>query len=188
MADSSAVDKEVDKPSCSFFKKSKRKGNVRKRKTESSGSEEEKESAVVRVERKSAPNPLVQRTGTAKRMFDMKPKEKQESNERKERKESNDDNDEEQSGAVKDVNFSFKSTRSAMSSGPQDAGATSITEVDTERDRDAQAIFERKLAVNKEVYNKEKEDDKLYHGVNNYKAYFEKKDTAQGNAASGNVR
>lgn len=180
MADSSAADKEVDQPSCSFFKKSKRKGNVRKRKAESSGSEGEKESAVVRVERKSAPNPLVQRTGTAKRMFDMKPKE---------RKESNDDDDEEQSGAVnKDVNFSFKSTRSAMSSGPQDAGATSINEFDTERDRDAQAIFERKLAVNKEVYNEEKEDDKLYHGVNNYKAYFENKDRAQGNAASGNVR
>ncbi len=41
-----------------------------------------------------------------------------------------------------------------MSSGPQDAGATSITEIDTELDKDAQAIFERKLATNKDVKEK----------------------------------
>lgn len=175
MADSN--DKEVDQSSCTFFKKSKRKGNVRKRKAESSGSEEETISAVVRVEKKSMPNPLIQRTGTARRKFD------------REGKDSRDDDEENGDGKEmkKDVKFSFKSTRSAMSSGPQDAGATSINEVDTERDRDAQAIYERKLAVNKDVY-KEKEDDKLYRGVNNYKDFYEKKDTAQGNAASGNVR
>jgi RING finger protein 113A len=86
-----------------------------------------------------------------------------------------------------EVKFSFKSTRSAMSSGPQDAGATSITEVDTDVDKDAQAIFERKLAVNKEIKEKG-DDDKLYKGINNYQSFYEKRDTAQGNAASGNVR
>ena len=35
---------------------------------------------------------------------------------------------------------------------------------------------------------KGKEDDKKYRGINNYAQYYEKKDTAQGNAASGNVR
>lgn len=33
-----------------------------------------------------------------------------------------------------------------------------------------------------------KEDDKVYRGMNNYSHFFEKKDTAQGNAASGGVR
>lgn len=33
-----------------------------------------------------------------------------------------------------------------------------------------------------------KEDDKIYRGINNYAQYYEKRDTAQGNAASGMVR
>lgn len=33
-----------------------------------------------------------------------------------------------------------------------------------------------------------KADDKIYRGINNYTHYYEKKDTAQGNAASGMVR
>lgn len=74
-----------------------------------------------------------------------------------------------------------------MSSGPLDAGATSINEVDTQADRDAQAIFERKLAANKNLKEKG-EDDKVYRGLNNYQSFYEKRDTAQGNAASGNVR
>jgi RING finger protein 113A len=40
--------------------------------------------------------------------------------------------------------------------------------------------------VNKEL--KGKEDDKIYRGLANYAQYYEKKDTAQGNAASGSVR
>ena len=35
---------------------------------------------------------------------------------------------------------------------------------------------------------KGKEDDKIYRGMNNYAQYYEKKDTAAGNAASGMVR
>lgn len=35
---------------------------------------------------------------------------------------------------------------------------------------------------------KGKEDDKKYRGLNNYTQFYEKKDTAQGNAASGHVR
>ena len=32
------------------------------------------------------------------------------------------------------------------------------------------------------------EDDKVYRGINNYQVFYEKKDTAQGNAASAAVR
>jgi len=35
---------------------------------------------------------------------------------------------------------------------------------------------------------KGKEDDKIYRGLNNYAQYFEKRDTAAGNASSGMVR
>ena len=35
---------------------------------------------------------------------------------------------------------------------------------------------------------KDKEDDKIYRGLNNYTQYFEKRDTAAGNASSGMVR
>ena len=35
---------------------------------------------------------------------------------------------------------------------------------------------------------KGQEDDKVYRGINNYQVFYEKKDTAQGNAASAAVR
>jgi hypothetical protein len=41
-------------------------------------------------------------------------------------------------------------------------------------------------SVNQEL--KGKADDKIYRGMANYTQYYEKKDTAQGNAASANVR
>lgn len=65
-------------------------------------------------------------------------------------------------------------------------GATSIVETETEKDRDAQAIFEKSLQINKDL--KGKADDGVYRGLNNYTQYFEKKDTVQGNAASGGNR
>lgn len=60
---------ESQKPTCTFFKKAKRKGNVRKRKAQSSGSEDE--TTVVRIEKKSAPNPLKQKTGNAARSWEI---------------------------------------------------------------------------------------------------------------------
>ena len=65
-------------------------------------------------------------------------------------------------------------------------GATATVEIDTSLDQDAQAIFEKAQTINKEL--KGQEDDKIYRGINNYAVYYEKKDTAQGNASSGNVR
>ena len=63
------------KTTCTFFKKAKRKGNVRKRKAESSGSEDE--TSVVRIEKKAAPNPLKQKTGNAVRSWETEEKTKQ---------------------------------------------------------------------------------------------------------------
>ncbi|XP_017781901.1 PREDICTED: RING finger protein 113A [Nicrophorus vespilloides] len=81
---------------------------------------------------------------------------------------------------------SYKSSRSAMAAGPSDQGATAIAEFDTEKDRDAQAIFEKRLEVNNDLEGQA--DDKLYRGINNYQQYFKPKDTAAGNASSGLVR
>lgn len=53
-------------------------------------------------------------------------------------------------------------------------------------DRDAQAIYERSLEINKSLEGKS--DDKVYRGLNNYAQYYKKKDTAAGNASSGMVR
>lgn len=142
---------------CSFFKKSNRKKNVRKRKAESSSSEDD-ETAVVKREKKAANNPLIQKSEGLKLKT-----------------------------AREDLEVDFKSTRSAMPAGPEDLGATATYELDTERDKDAQAIFEKKLQINKELKQKDG-DDKIYRGINNYMTFYEKRDTAQGNAASGMVR
>ncbi|KAK3753999.1 hypothetical protein QZH41_009252 [Actinostola sp. cb2023] len=85
------------------------------------------------------------------------------------------------------IRVEFQSTRSAMSSGPTDLGATATYELDTDFDHDAQAVHAKSLEVNKEIKEKEV-DDKVYRGVNNYIQYYEKKDTALGNASSGMVR
>jgi RING finger protein 113A len=65
-------------------------------------------------------------------------------------------------------------------------GATAEYELDTLADRDARAIFEKSLELNKEL--KGKEEDKVYRGLANYQQFYEKRDTAQGSAASASVR
>ena len=157
MADESLRTAANKKPVCSFFKKSNRKKNVRKRKAESSSSDDD-ETSVIRKERKAAHNPFIQKSEGLKLKT-----------------------------AREDLEVDFKSTRSAMRAGPEDLGATATYELDTERDKDAQAIFEKKLKVNKELKEREG-DDKVYRGLNNYMTFYEKRDTAQGNAASGMVR
>jgi len=84
------------------------------------------------------------------------------------------------------LGIAYKSKREALPSGPQDQGATSINEMDTELDRDAQAIHARALKINEELEGKA--DDKIYRGINNYAQYYKKQDTAAGNASSGMVR
>lgn len=49
------------------------------------------------------------------------------------------------------VTVSYKSNRTAMPAGPSDQGATAILQTETEKDRDAQALFEKAQKIN-EVY------------------------------------
>ncbi|GCC39875.1 hypothetical protein chiPu_0023495, partial [Chiloscyllium punctatum] len=64
-------------------------------------------------------------------------------------------------------------------------GATAVYQLDTEKDKDMQAIFERSQKIQEEL--KGKEDEKIYRGINNYIKYVTPKDTSMGNAASGMV-
>lgn len=165
MADESAETNEETpskKPTCTFFKKANRNRNVRKRKVEKSDSEDDDVTTVIKKEKKSISNPMFQKTEG----FDSKSK-----------------REEEEDG----IDVSFKSTRSAMRAGPEDLGATATVEIDTEFDRDAQALFEKSMKTNEEQKDLQK-DDKQYRGLNNYMTFYEKKGTAQGNAASGMVR
>lgn len=94
-----------------------------------------------------------------------------------------DDSDEE---STSKLSVQFRSDRQADRSGPKDMGATATTEIDTDLRNDQQAIFERAKKINEEL--KGKADDKVYRGINNYQQFYEKRDTAQGNASSGLVR
>ncbi|KAL1502102.1 hypothetical protein ABEB36_007296 [Hypothenemus hampei] len=171
----SVNEKIVDGSGCSFiFKKRAMKRGVRKRhqtesdksSDESSSSDYECSSIVRPSKRKLKANPNVQMT----KRLEKKQKVKIGSS----------------SSESEDVMISYKSKRSAMPDGPQDQGATAILETETEKDRDAQAIFEKRLEVNKGLEGKE--DDKVYRGLNNYHQYYKPKDTAAGNASSGMVR
>ena len=48
-----------------------------------------------------------------------------------------------------DITVSYKSKRIANREGPSDMGATAVLEIETEVDKDAQAIFENALKINK---------------------------------------
>lgn len=103
---------------------------------------------------------------------------------KKNRKRNDSDSDAEKSSGD-DVVVSYKSKRSAKPEGPRDQGATSEVIMETEKDRDAIALFKKSQDINKELEGKE--DDKKYRGLNNYTQFFKKKDTAQGNAGSNSI-
>ncbi|XP_049601203.1 E3 ubiquitin-protein ligase RNF113A [Syngnathus scovelli] len=158
--------------SCTFlFKKSTKKFSGRKRKASDSDkdrSSDEELSSVVRKDRnKTRENPMVQKS-------------KKVGKETMSSSESEDDKED------KKITVSYKSKRSAKPEGPEDMGATSTYQLDTERDKDAQAIFERSQKIQDELTGKE--DDKIYRGINNYHKYIKPKDTTMGNASSGMVR
>lgn len=46
------------------------------------------------------------------------------------------------------MTVSYKSNRAVLPVGPSDQGATAILETETEKDRDAQAIFEKAQKIN----------------------------------------
>lgn len=76
--------------------------------------------------------------------------------------------------------------KTTLSVQQQRENATATYELDTERDKDAQAIFEKAQKINEELHGQA--DDKVYRGINNYAQYYKKRDTAAGNASSGLVR
>lgn len=98
----------------------------------------------------------------------------------------NQENDSAESSSDNDVTVSYKSRKTVDTVGPSDQGATAVNEMETENDRDAQALFEKSQEINKELEGKA--DDKVYRGLNNYTQFYKKKDTAAGNASSGMVR
>uniref|UniRef100_A0A4W6CL37 Ring finger protein 113A n=1 Tax=Lates calcarifer TaxID=8187 RepID=A0A4W6CL37_LATCA len=159
--------------SCTFlFKKSTKKFSGRKRKASDSDKgnnySDEDQSAVVRKDKKDTRvNPMIQRTKKVERDAVSS-------------SESEDDKED------KKITVAYKSTRSAKPEGPEDMGATATYQLDTERDKDAQAIFERSQKIQEELTGKE--DDKIYRGINNYQKFIKPKDTTMGNASSGMVR
>ncbi|XP_072270662.1 E3 ubiquitin-protein ligase RNF113A [Pyxicephalus adspersus] len=166
------ADQEKKSPVCSFmFKKSTRKFAGRKRREEDRESSEDDEGvSVVRRKRREIVNPMVQKT-------------RQSNKEEEDHKSSS---SEEEKVPTNSITVSYKSTRSAKPVGPDDMGATATYELDTEKDKDAQAIFERSQKVLEEL--KGKEDDKIYRGMHNYQKFVKPKDTSLGNASSGMVR
>lgn len=102
------------------------------------------------------------------------------------RAESSASSDSDNEDAAKKVTVSYKSTRTTTIDGPSDQGATATLEIETELDRDAQAIHQKSIEINKELAGKA--DDKIYRGLNNYAQYYKKKDSVHGNASSGMVR
>uniref|UniRef100_A0A8C3CF14 C3H1-type domain-containing protein n=1 Tax=Cairina moschata TaxID=8855 RepID=A0A8C3CF14_CAIMO len=162
-------------PVCGFvFKKRGLAAGRGRRKRPSSDQEGESSgeegSTVVRKERRrEVPNPMIQKT---RRCAKERPAYAASSSE-----------DEDPS---KEIGVTYKSTRSAKPVGPEDMGATAVYELDTEKEKDAQAIFERSQKIQEELRGKE--DDKIYRGINNYQKYVKPKDTSMGNASSGMVR
>uniref|UniRef100_A0A8C5Q2M8 RING finger protein 113A n=1 Tax=Leptobrachium leishanense TaxID=445787 RepID=A0A8C5Q2M8_9ANUR len=173
-SEKSVAGKESDsKPAvCSFmFKKSTRKFAGRKRREEERGSSDEDEGRpVIRRKKREIANPMVQKTKSTV----------------KEAAESKASTSEEEDDSGKKITIAYKSSRSAKPVGPDDMGATATYELDTEKDKDAQAIFERSQIVQEEI--KGKEDDKIYRGMHNYQKFIKPKDTSLGNASSGMVR
>ncbi|KFM59731.1 RING finger protein 113A, partial [Stegodyphus mimosarum] len=149
------------------FKKSFKK-NIRKRKLDDaqSSSSSEDETKVIRREKKmDSRNPMIQGTKILKKKEEIVAS-----------------SDSDQEGAIP----AYKSSKTSERVGPSDMGATLTLQIETEKERDAQAIFEKAQKINEEL--KGKADDKIYRGINNYAQYSKKKDTAQGNASSGMVR
>lgn len=155
-----------------FVKRNIKNKFARKRKQSSeeeknSSENEESGSVVVKTDTKKRYNPN-QHSSTAGR---------------KSRKRDSESDSDAAKSSDDDIVVSYKSKRSAMPEGPRDQGATSELTIETEKDRDAIALFKKSQEVNKELEGKA--DDKVYRGLNNYTKFFKKKDTAQGNAGSG---
>ncbi|XP_009093461.3 E3 ubiquitin-protein ligase RNF113A-like [Serinus canaria] len=161
-----------ERPVCSsvFQKRLRGAGGRRTRRSSEQDSSGEEGSTLLRRRLpRDTPNPMVQSTRRCLRQ-------------RLEYARSSSEDED----PAKEVGVTYKSTRSAKPAGPEDMGATARYELDTEKDKDAQAIFERSQKIQEELRGKE--DDKIYRGINNYVKYVKPKGTSMGNASSGMAR
>ncbi|KAJ6221434.1 hypothetical protein RDWZM_007246 [Blomia tropicalis] len=168
---------EKSKDSCTFFVKRTNKRNNRVQHEQSSSEDDNESSVVVSSNRRNVHNPMVQSTSSFNKKF-RGTKQSTQIN--------NNDSEEEDDDSKNDIHVKYESSRTSEREGPSDMGATMIVETETEKDRDAQSIFERSQLIHKEL--QDKDPDNVYRGLNNYAQYKTKKDTIQGNAASGHVR
>uniref|UniRef100_A0A2P2I392 RING finger protein 113A n=2 Tax=Hirondellea gigas TaxID=1518452 RepID=A0A2P2I392_9CRUS len=136
---------------------------------ESSSSSDNETKVVKRSLKRGSSNPLIQRSSKRGKLDT-----------------GGNNNSDSDSSSADDMRAGYRSKRDTSRTGPSDMGATSYNQIETEKDKDAQAVYERSLAINKETRGEA--DDKIYRGMNNYTQVFEKHDTAAGNAASGSVR
>uniref|UniRef100_A0A146L0X2 RING finger protein 113A n=1 Tax=Lygus hesperus TaxID=30085 RepID=A0A146L0X2_LYGHE len=152
----------------SLFKKRKFSAAQRgRRRVEKSESSSEEDTQIVRKgPKRNANNPLVQSTVSVKSKVNLE--------------------NASSSSSEEELNVKFKSRKTTGALAPADQGATATLEIETPLDRDAQAVYEKSLQINKEL--KGQADDKIYRGLANYTQFYEKRDTAQGNASSGMVR
>jgi RING finger protein 113A len=153
-----------------MFKKSSIKNKFARKRAASSGSSnssDQEESVVVKSDKKKY-NPNVHSTAAIKKSRN------------RDAGAGSGSSDED---STEEVTVRYKSKRSELPELPRDMGATAELEIDTQKDRDAQALFKKSQEVNKELEGKS--DDGIYRGLNNYAKYYKKQDTAQGNAGSG---
>ncbi|KAH3699297.1 hypothetical protein DPMN_074253 [Dreissena polymorpha] len=160
----------TEKNKCTFFKKAVKRQQNRRRKgsDDNESSDEDDGNVAVKAKKMKCPSKFVQSTNTKKFVKDDG---------------SSSESDEE---IRKSAIVTYTSSKTGKRDGPVDMGATSTVEIDTDLAQDARTLFEIQQQINKEL--KGKEDDKVYRGMNNYQVFYEKKDTAQGNAASNSVR
>ena len=151
---------------CSFTFKSRRgRGGrsavVRKRGNSSDSSSSEDETSVVRAERKSFKNPLIQKSSGFK-------KRKAEGG----ASDSSSDADDK----TKSTGVTYSSKGAVIDK--SDQNATAVRQLDTEVEKDQRSITERAEKVHEETRGKE--DDKVYRGMNNYAQYIDKKESLVG--------
>jgi len=177
-----STEKDDSAPSCVFFKAPIRRGNVS---TSSKRRQNSSSNSSSSSDNESQPSASTFRSSRTIKKGLVTTSTTNSSNKRRQQNTGNDDDDDDDNQG-KLVDIKFKSNREAQSQGPKDMGATATIEIDTDTQHDQQTIFERAKKINEEL--KGKVDDKIYRGINNYQQFFEKKDTAQGNASSGLVR
>uniref|UniRef100_A0A336KAN1 CSON006530 protein n=1 Tax=Culicoides sonorensis TaxID=179676 RepID=A0A336KAN1_CULSO len=169
------MSEEVATAGFSFKKRNLKNKFARKRKQssdEASSEDETQGSSVVKLDKKSKRlNPNVQSTSALRQ---------------KQKRIAEGGNSSESEEEEDITTVSYRSKKQAESALPKDMGASAELEFETEKNKDAQSIFEKSQQINKELEGKE--DDKIYRGLNNYTQYIKKRDTAQGNASSGMVR